>query len=594
MIPSRCAASVASVDLPVPVAPPTSRTTGSSRCCSACRRRRRRIVRPASGSPSTSAAISASRSRSSSSDAALDHVRVGAPGELIGSGRRQPGRRERARHQPFRPRRAFVAAERQRCEIAALAHTPTAAARDRLGRQPLELDVEVGLAGERHDVVRREDDGDPEPIGLLGHDVDRGGLDLDDEHVGVEAARAPPSASRSARLPETCDDVGAVTSARDARRSARAAPAGAVPKNATRRPRTSLERPRRSTARTTGTPGRVELAECLGEAACASPSSAIVIDDEIGEQRAVRVQVAGRDGRVLVGADDEDPAVGGDRRDRGAAAVEHDQVGVELLREPGARERRWRVPTAPASPPPQRRQPTVGRPVSAAVSRWSDAAWRPGAREREQVGDRRPHLDELGLGGPAAPHRDDDDAAVARERREPTWPVTAVLPTRLPVPITASDGVADRLEARRVEPEVGAFVRHAERERPRGEPEPLRRPEHGLVGEVEDDVRARTRRSPPRARPRAGRRSPRRRAASRCRRRAPQRRSRTATPRAHRGPPARSAPRRSRRSPSRARRHLGLDPAGVLLVLERVGRELDDPLLPVERMAAPDVDVAAR
>ena len=44
VIPSRCAVSVASVDLPVPVAPPTSRKTGSSSCCSACRRRSRRIV----------------------------------------------------------------------------------------------------------------------------------------------------------------------------------------------------------------------------------------------------------------------------------------------------------------------------------------------------------------------------------------------------------------------------------------------------------------------------------------------------------------------------------------------------------------------
>ena len=66
--------------------------------------------------------------------------------------------------------------------------------------------------------------------------------------------------------------------------------------------------------------------------------------------------------------------------------------------------------------------------------------------------------------------------------------MTAVLPTRLPVPITATDGVADRLEARRVEPEVGALVRHAERERARARAEARRRPEHGLVGEVENDV----------------------------------------------------------------------------------------------------------
>ena len=39
--------------------------------------------------------------------------------------------------------------------------------------------------------------------------------------------------------------------------------------------------------------------------------------------------------------------------------------------------------------------------------------------------------------------------------------------------------------------------------------------------------------------------------------------------------------------------HLGLDPAGVLLVLEGVGRELDDPLLAVERVPPPDIDMAA-
>ena len=46
----------------------------------------------------------------------------------------------------------------------------------------------------------------------------------------------------------------------------------------------------------------------------------------------------------------------------------------------------------------------------------------------------------------------------------------------------------DRLEARRLEPEVGPLVRHAERQRARREPESCRRPEHRLVGEIEHDV----------------------------------------------------------------------------------------------------------
>ena len=42
----------------------------------------------------------------------------------------------------------------------------------------------------------------------------------------------------------------------------------------------------------------------------------------------------------------------------------------------------------------------------------------------------------------------------------PTWPVTAVFPTRLPVPTIASDGKRNRLEPGRVEAKVGADIRH--------------------------------------------------------------------------------------------------------------------------------------
>ncbi len=41
----------------------------------------------------------------------------------------------------------------------------------------------------------------------------------------------------------------------------------------------------------------------------------------------------------------------------------------------------------------------------------------------------------------------------------------------------------------RVEAEVGADVRTPERERARGPQQPLARPEHRLVGEVDDDLR---------------------------------------------------------------------------------------------------------
>ena len=66
--------------------------------------------------------------------------------------------------------------------------------------------------------------------------------------------------------------------------------------------------------------------------------------------------------------------------------------------------------------------------------------------------------------------------------------MTAVFPTRLPVPITAIDGSCERLERRRVEAEVGADVREPGGERPRRPAEPLAGPEHRLVGQVDHDV----------------------------------------------------------------------------------------------------------
>ena len=56
----------------------------------------------------------------------------------------------------------------------------------------------------------------------------------------------------------------------------------------------------------------------------------------------------------------------------------------------------------------------------------------------------------------------------------------------------------DRLGIGRVEAEVRPLVRDAEGEHPARERESLARPEHGLVGEVEDDVRAMDARRPPR------------------------------------------------------------------------------------------------
>jgi hypothetical protein len=68
--------------------------------------------------------------------------------------------------------------------------------------------------------------------------------------------------------------------------------------------------------------------------------------------------------------------------------------------------------------------------------------------------------------------------------------------------MTAIDGTLERLEARRVEAEVGADVRQPGRERARAQRKRSRRPEHRLVGEIDDELgvaevrRAAARRSP--------------------------------------------------------------------------------------------------
>ena len=176
---------------------------------------------------------------------------------------------------------------------------------------------------------------------------------------------------------------------------------------------------------------------------------------------------------------------------------------------------------APAMPPPARRQPIVGTPASAAVSRWSDAACRPARESATRSSTRRRRRDELGLRRAAAAHRDDDDAAVAREQSR-----DVARDGRLPDALAGADDgdrrQLERMERRRVEAEVGADVRKPEREEARGEREPQLRRQHRLVGEVDDDLR---RRPAPR---RSARRSRARRAASRCRRSGSRRRTRTA------------------------------------------------------------------
>ena len=107
---------------------------------------------------------------------------------------------------------------------------------------------------------------------------------------------------------------------------------------------------------------------------------------------------------------------------------------------------------------------------------------------RDKLLDRRRSLDQLRLRRAAAPHRDDDDAAVAREE---TGQVDGdrSLPDTLAGADHGDRRQLERLQFRRVEPEAGADVREARRERARRPVEPLDRAEHGLVGKIDDDLR---------------------------------------------------------------------------------------------------------
>ena len=213
---------------------------------------------------------------------------------------------------------------------------------------------------------------------------------------------------------------------------------------------------------------------------------------------------------------DEDPRVGRDRRHRGAAAVEDDEIGLERGGELRAfedvvgerRARQARRPRGGSRPSARRRAPPSRDGRTPRGARRARAR-----RARRRVGG---VSTQLRLGRPAAPHRDDDDATVAREqrgRRARSPPsCRRACPCRSPRATERRHGSNDGGSKRKSAPTYGSPSASA----PRRPEHPLARAEHRLVGEVDDD------RPPPprRARRRAARRSRRRRAASPCRRRA--------------------------------------------------------------------------
>ena len=211
-------------------------------------------------------------------------------------------------------------------------------------------------------------------------------------------------------------------------------------------------------------------------------------DDEVGDQRAVGVEVAGGDAHVLMRADDEHTAAGGDGWQRGAAAVEEHQVRLERGRQARSLEH---VRDGHGACQPAAAATAADRVHTCQRGRLQMVGGRvaAGIRECEERLHGRRHPDHLGLRRSAPPHGHHDDAARAgRETRQ--VPRDRRLPDSLAGADDREGRRLDRREDGRLEAEVRAFVRDAEREHAAGEPQALDRAEHGLVRQVDDGVRA--------------------------------------------------------------------------------------------------------
>ena len=305
--------------------------------------------------------------------AALGEVVADAARERVRAIRRDADGHQRAGHQAARVRQPVLAAERQRHDRGAArscAQPPAARAASSARRAPGDDDLVVG----EHDLRAARER-------MLGDDVDRRRLELDEVRVGVDASRARRASSVALAR-------GCATRGRRRRRDAR----------------------RRGAGREDGD----AAAERLDAGAAASDETSVA--RRVGHrqtrsliERAVRVQA--RRGRARRGCA-RDVAIGG------IAAPLPSKTTTS-----GSSDAASRAPSstfdangAPAMPPPARRQPIVGTPASAAVSRWSDAACRPERESATRSSTRRRRLDQLRLRRPAPAHRDDDDAPVAREQ----------------------------------------------------------------------------------------------------------------------------------------------------------------------------------
>ncbi len=450
VMPRRCATSAATVDLPVPVDPPISTINGTSSACRSASRRSRSTARSPSCVSQRLARELVEPCEVDGALAALGEIDLDAPREAVGAIRCDPDGDQRPRHQALRIGKLRVA-ERQRIAVARPAHQAAIRAGARSSSTASRSPVE------RHDVVRGEHDAAVVRERVLGDHVDRRRLDLDEIRIGIERGELACERGPVTEVGRHVHDVGfEMRDVTPSCREDRHAP---------------LERLDRTEAQRHGQ-GALHLA--------------VNREHEVGDEPPVRVQVRVR---VLLRADDEDPPVRRHRRDRRSAAVEDHQVGRAGRREPRAgRDVRGRdgagQPAARTSTA-DRRHPGDGRRLE--VVRGGVA---PRPRSGDELVDGRRPVDQLRLGRPATPHRDDDHGTVALEQ-----PREVAGHRRLPDPLAGADHgdrrETERLELRRIEPEVGPDVREACGESPRHPAEPLGRPEHGLVRQVDDHLGAR-------------------------------------------------------------------------------------------------------
>ena len=347
--------------------------------------------------------------------------------------------------------------------------------------------VKGPLVRPRHDVVCGEHDIGSALDCKLRDDVDGGGLELDEEHLRLDALQLLVQSRSVREVARDVHDVGAVVFGevrgedRMAGRWGRAEVCDRPPADVAGRPWPQHRRDDRN-------PGRDHRTHRVAGARPAAALLAHRDDHEIGAEKTERVQVARGHSGVLVPSDDDDRPIGRNRGQRGSAPVEHDDV--------------WREPDRDASSGVDVGGEDAARETSAAAPRTDglDAGessglevigggMTTGARELDERLDRRRHRDRLRLARSSAAHRHDDDSPVAREQAG-EMARDGRLSHSLPGADHRDRRQLEGLEGGRLEPEIRALVRDALREDPAREREPLDRAEDGLVGEVDDDVRS--------------------------------------------------------------------------------------------------------